>query len=122
MTMNNNEIRLEFAEQMKRFQDVHYQNTVSKQNKLRDKKALDEAIEAKRIPLVKIQKLNLEDFSQELQLKGIPSKIVGVSTSQLRFDRKTYLAKAKQRVLIEYRLNKDADVIKLALSLRSVAD
>jgi len=120
--MNNNEIRLEFADKMKQFQDTHYQNTVSKKDKLKDKKLLDEAIDAKRIPLVKIQKLNLEDFSQGIQIKGIPNKIIGITTNKLRFDRKTYLAKAKLQVLLEYRKSNDTDIIKLASTIESVAD
>jgi hypothetical protein len=121
MTLNNNTIKLEFAERMRVFQSKDFQMNKTKMEKIHYKKQLDEEIRLMRDPLVQIQKLNLEDFSASMQLAAIPKKVVGVKSSKLKFDRKAFLAKIKTQVLQALRKDPTLDVGKYAKDLQNVA-
>jgi hypothetical protein len=121
ITLNANTIKLEFAERMRKFQSSDFQFKTSKKDKIEYKKQLELDIDQARIPLMKILKLNLEDFHYSLQLQAIPKKLSNISMDKVRFDRKSFLAKAKKAVLLALRSNPELDVAKHASQLKNVA-
>lgn len=99
ITLCNNRIKLKYADSMREMQTAEFHANTSKTEKIRRKRALDAEISKEQIPLVKIMKLNLEDFHHSLQLKAIPKDLFNMESSKVKFNRKEFLALAKRAVL-----------------------
>jgi hypothetical protein len=114
ITANMNMIRLKFAEKVREQSTEEYHNKFSKLKKLEDKASLEADIDKERIPLVRIQKLTLEDLHRETQLKIQSLLNIKSSNHKLRYDRKALLAKVRSTILLEYRKNNHLDILKHA--------
>jgi hypothetical protein len=112
ITHNMDRIRLAFADTIRKFATEEYNFTKSKKDKLRDKAELDKQILEARIPLVKILKLRIEDLHRNDQLTILQGLEPDASSKKLRYDRKEFLAVAKQRVLEQYRKEPLLDILK----------
>jgi hypothetical protein len=114
ITANMNSIRLEYAKEIRDLSSPVYHYTTSKQKKLQDKRDLDGRIEQARIPLVKIQKLTLEDLHRETQIRIQTLLNIKHPSKKMRYDRKALLAKVRNVILCAYRKDGNLDILKYA--------
>jgi hypothetical protein len=115
ITLNMNSIRLEYSKEIRDISTPEYHFTTSKQKKISDKKTLDENIEKSRIPLVRIQKITLEDLHRDTQTKIQSLLKIKSSDKKVRYDRKALLAKVRTVILHAYRKDEFLDILKYAL-------
>jgi hypothetical protein len=112
ITKNMNEIRLNFAERIRRLSSEKYQMTTAKAQKIVDKADLDKEIDTARIALVKIMKLTPEDLHRVTQAKIISNVNIKDGSKKIRYDRRDAMAQVKAKVLAYYREHERLDILK----------
>jgi hypothetical protein len=109
-----NQIRLDFADRVAELQKASYHENTSKKQKLIDKNNLDAAINASRIPLLKIMKLTIEDLHRDVQSLITAKLSLSDSSKKIRYDRKHFLSLVKSKILEAYRKDNSIDILKYA--------